>query len=543
LPDNLIDDVVSDCQTFLTSRKKYEEMAMPYRRGYLLYGEPGCGKSSFIFALASHLNIPICILDLTGEQGRLNDSALQVLINSAPAGSIVLIEEVDTLFLSGDAKNDDDDDDEYAPALRGPRRVSLRPPMQQQATAAAAPLVTVPAAPAMMAAEQLSAFCDLLDKCSAALAVKHMDLGARLDKLATIIKEADVSGDTVPVSGSSGGKAMRTRSADKAPVSALSSEKTQSNEPGRAPLNKTAEWLEFMETLEQAGFDRKSARFSQPLRELQELQFALGASTLSLAVTVDNARLLRQTFAAVDAAALVAKCGGLRSKAAAKLARASDEFEAPAGSNPTRSVLQPDTSDKRPLKPFRKPAKNCVCSFAGLLQALDGVTAQEGRLVFFTTNHKEKLDEALIRPGRMDRHIEFKVAGVQEICAQFVRFFEKAERVVNERGDRALPSAAMVKAHAASFEELLNRVLECRPGFKMPTLAMTQVFFQSKFREAEPMQAALDGFGEFFKCEDLDSDVVAPLRPSESVDFQALTRQSSLGRCSSAPARQQTCRR
>jgi hypothetical protein len=132
-----------------------------------------------------------------------------------------------------------------------------------------------------------------------------------------------------------------------------------------------------------------------------------------------------------------------------------------------------------------------------------------------------------------------------------VRFFEKAERVVNELGGRALPSAAMVTGRAyaatpASFEELLNRVLESRPGFKMPTLAMTQVFFETKFREAEPMQAALDGFRECVKFEDLDLDVVTPLRPSESVDYLALTRQSlltrqsSLGRCSSAPARQQT---
>jgi hypothetical protein len=49
------------------------------------------------------------------------------------------------------------------------------------------------------------------------------------------------------------------------------------------------------------------------------------------------------------------------------------------------------------------------------------------------------------------------------------------------------------------------------------------VFFQSTFREADPMQAALDGFCEFFKCDDPHVEETAPLRPSDSVDFAALT--------------------
>ena len=46
-------------------------------------------------------------------------------------------------------------------------------------------------------------------------------------------------------------------------------------------------------------------------------------------------------------------------------------------------------------------------SFSGLLNALDGVRSQEGRISFMTTNHREKLDPALLRPGRADVHIEF----------------------------------------------------------------------------------------------------------------------------------------
>ena len=41
-------------------------------------------------------------------------------------------------------------------------------------------------------------------------------------------------------------------------------------------------------------------------------------------------------------------------------------------------------------------------TFSGLLNTLDGVVAGEERIVFMTTNHIERLDPALIRPGRVD---------------------------------------------------------------------------------------------------------------------------------------------
>lgn len=41
-------------------------------------------------------------------------------------------------------------------------------------------------------------------------------------------------------------------------------------------------------------------------------------------------------------------------------------------------------------------------TFSGLLNVLDGVAASEDRLVFMTTNHIDRLDPALIRPGRVD---------------------------------------------------------------------------------------------------------------------------------------------
>lgn len=48
----------------------------------------------------------------------------------------------------------------------------------------------------------------------------------------------------------------------------------------------------------------------------------------------------------------------------------------------------------------KRKAESFGPSFAALLNALDGVAAQDGRIMIMTTNHADKLDPALIRPGR-----------------------------------------------------------------------------------------------------------------------------------------------
>lgn len=55
-------------------------------------------------------------------------------------------------------------------------------------------------------------------------------------------------------------------------------------------------------------------------------------------------------------------------------------------------------------------SNNARLSLSGLLNILDGVASQEGRILIMTTNHLEKLDKALIRPGRVDMVVEFGLA-------------------------------------------------------------------------------------------------------------------------------------
>ncbi|XVF16523.1 hypothetical protein REPUB_Repub10bG0039000 [Reevesia pubescens] len=70
-----------------------------------------------------------------------------------------------------------------------------------------------------------------------------------------------------------------------------------------------------------------------------------------------------------------------------------------------------DDDEKDPiskLKANEEESKNSKVTLSGLLNFIDGLWSACGgeRIIVFTTNYVEKLDPALIRRGRMDKHIE-----------------------------------------------------------------------------------------------------------------------------------------
>ncbi|KAJ6096260.1 hypothetical protein N7486_007006 [Penicillium sp. IBT 16267x] len=63
-------------------------------------------------------------------------------------------------------------------------------------------------------------------------------------------------------------------------------------------------------------------------------------------------------------------------------------------------------------------------TFSGLLNALDGVASAEERIVFLTTNHVERLDEALVRPGRVDMTVRLGEVSRYQVGRLWDRFYE-----------------------------------------------------------------------------------------------------------------------
>jgi len=98
--------IVADIRDFLASEKWYYDRGIPYRRGYLLHGPPGTGKSSFIQALAGELDYDIAILNLS-ERG-LTDDRLNHLLTVIPPRTFVLLEDVDAAFANRRLQSDAD---------------------------------------------------------------------------------------------------------------------------------------------------------------------------------------------------------------------------------------------------------------------------------------------------------------------------------------------------------------------------------------------------------------------------------------------------
>ena len=70
-------ELFDDIDLFMKSDELYSQRGMDYKRGYLLFGEPGCGKSSSIKAIANKYNLFVFNLDL--ESIKTNSHLLSLM--------------------------------------------------------------------------------------------------------------------------------------------------------------------------------------------------------------------------------------------------------------------------------------------------------------------------------------------------------------------------------------------------------------------------------------------------------------------------------
>jgi chaperone BCS1 len=63
-------ELLTDLQVFFAEGTEdyYWQNGTPYRRGYMFYGPAGTGKTSLSTAIASHYNLPLCVIDLAGME-------------------------------------------------------------------------------------------------------------------------------------------------------------------------------------------------------------------------------------------------------------------------------------------------------------------------------------------------------------------------------------------------------------------------------------------------------------------------------------------
>jgi hypothetical protein len=106
-------------------------------------------------------------------------------------------------------------------------------------------------------------------------------------------------------------------------------------------------------------------------------------------------------------------------------------------------------TDRRNENKDNNDKDNKKSGLASLLNSLDGYAAPNDVVFIFTTNHIQKLDPALIRPGRIDLKLEIKYA-TEETLNEFIKY--------HYGEDACLPAGYRIKSNV-SFATLQTLVM------------------------------------------------------------------------------------
>ncbi|KAL3590576.1 hypothetical protein FPOAC2_12770 [Fusarium poae] len=156
------------------------------------------------------------------------------------------------------------------------------------------------------------------------------------------------------------------------------------------------------------------------------------------------------------------------------------------GDNSTETVADPVLTTRSGAPTVAAPVPVGRLSLSGLLNILDGVASQEGRVLIMTTNHLEKLDKALIRPGRVDKIVQFGLADADMSASIFRAIYAPYEGEDVDVGvakanyldpEEALKQAALAKKTRLETLERIN-ALATKFAAKMPSLEFSPAEIQ-----------------------------------------------------------------
>lgn len=93
---NEIAEGIQELELWLSHEKWFRSKSIPWRRGWLLYGPPGSGKSTLVRALGMTFDLPVFIFDLSGMTNDHLCKAWEEMMQSTPC--IALIEDIDNVY-------------------------------------------------------------------------------------------------------------------------------------------------------------------------------------------------------------------------------------------------------------------------------------------------------------------------------------------------------------------------------------------------------------------------------------------------------------
>ncbi len=85
-----------EARRWYESKKWYGERRIPWRRGWLLHGKPGTGKTTFVNGIAQDLGVPVYSFDVGSMSNQEFSEHWSTALSNSP--SIVLIEDIDSVF-------------------------------------------------------------------------------------------------------------------------------------------------------------------------------------------------------------------------------------------------------------------------------------------------------------------------------------------------------------------------------------------------------------------------------------------------------------
>ncbi|CAG8845473.1 8368_t:CDS:2, partial [Gigaspora margarita] len=103
-----------ELDTFINDKEFYGRIGMPYRRGFLLFGRPGTGKTSLINAISSQLSRDLYYINL---KHIINDNEMSAAFSSVPSNQIIVLEDVDAQSKVLHKRRSDDDDDKFSKGI------------------------------------------------------------------------------------------------------------------------------------------------------------------------------------------------------------------------------------------------------------------------------------------------------------------------------------------------------------------------------------------------------------------------------------------
>jgi hypothetical protein len=140
----------------------------------------------------------------------------------------------------------------------------------------------------------------------------------------------------------------------------------------------------------------------------------------------------------------------------------------------TDVVLDRELLAAMPAEMLTKPVEGGL-NMSYLLNLFDGVLETPGRILVMTTNYPERLDRALVRPGRIDVNIAFGNATRAMLCEMVNHFYGltlAVEEIPVEAHDFFTPAEAMeilcthFKDHEGALVAMRRRATEVSVGVK-----------------------------------------------------------------------------